>query len=77
MILVCLSGAKLGGFLSVMSMPCLCVCFSKNCFFFTGETYQQEVFSRRGQVADVRNQSTSVFSPTTLSEDGEDKQRPV
>ena len=28
-----LSGAKLGGFLSVLSMPCLCVCFSKNCFF--------------------------------------------
>ena len=24
---VCLSGAKLGGFLSVSSMPCVCVCF--------------------------------------------------
>ena len=28
-LLVCLSGAKLGGFLSVSSMPCLCVCFSQ------------------------------------------------
>ena len=28
-LLVCLSGAKLGGFLSVLSMPCLCVCFSQ------------------------------------------------
>ena len=26
---VCLSGAKLGGFLSVLSMPCLCVCFAQ------------------------------------------------
>ena len=28
-LLVCLSGAKLGGFLSVLSMLCLCVCFSQ------------------------------------------------
>ena len=75
-LLVCLSGAKLGGFLSVSSMPCMCVCFFQN-YFFTGETYQQDLFSRRGQVVDVRNRRTSVFSPTTLSEDGEDKQRPV
>ena len=27
------SGAKLGGFLSILSMPCLCVCFSKIVFF--------------------------------------------
>ena len=31
-LLVCLPGAKLGGFLSVLSMPCLCVCFSKIVF---------------------------------------------
>ena len=48
-LLVCLSGAKLGGFLSVSSM--LCVCVSRTYIFpFTGESYQQDVFSRRGQV---------------------------
>ena len=32
-LLVCLSGAKLEGFMSVLSMPCMCVCFSKTVFF--------------------------------------------
>ena len=75
-LLVCLSGAKLRGFLSVSCMPC--VCFPELMFFFSQvKLIPQDVFSRRGQVADVRNRRTSVFSPTTLSEDGEDKQRPV
>ena len=31
--------------------PALCVCFFRTCIFpFTGESYQQDVFSRREQV---------------------------
>ena len=45
---VCLSVAKLGGFLPVFSALCV---FSRTYIFpFTGESYQQDVFSRRGQV---------------------------
>ena len=43
-LLVCLSGAKLGGFLYVLSMPCMCVCFSEIVFLFTGETHPARRF---------------------------------
>ena len=48
-LLVCLSGAKLGGFLFVFS-ALFCVFSQTYIFPFTGEYYQQDVFSRRGQV---------------------------
>ena len=44
-LLVCLSGAKLGGFLSVLSMLCFFFCFPK-LLIYPGETYQQA--ERRG-----------------------------
>ena len=48
-LLDCLAVAKLGGFVSVF--PALCVCvFRTHIFPFTGESYQQDVFSRREQV---------------------------
>ena len=61
------------------SMLCaLCVpVFPRNIFLFSGDDFSERRKVRRGQVADVRNRKASVFSPTTLSEDGEDKQRPV
>ena len=49
-LLVCLSGAELRGFFSVSSMLCFFL-FSRTYIFpFTGESYQQDVFSSRGQV---------------------------
>ena len=49
-LLVCLSGAELRGFFSVSSMLCFFY-FSRTYIFpFTGESYQQDVFSRREQV---------------------------
>ena len=71
---VCLSVAKLGGFLSVLSALYV---FSRTFFFFSQVKLISKTFSRDADNADVRNRRTSVFSPTTLSEDGEDKQRPV
>ena len=56
----------------------LCVpVFPRNNFLFSGDDFSERREGRRGQVADVRNRRASVFSPTTLSENGEDKQRPV
>ena len=56
----------------------LCVpVFPRNIFLFSGDDFSERREGRRGQVADVRNRRASIFSPTTLSEDGEDKQRPV
>ena len=57
-LLVCLSGAKLGGFLSVLSTPCLCVCFSKIVFFsqvklisktFSRDADKSLMYATRGQ----------------------------
>ena len=56
----------------------LCVpVFPRNIFLFSGDDFSERREGRRGQVADVRNRRAGIFSPTTLSEDGEDKQRPA
>ena len=62
-LLVCLSGAKLGGFLFVFSA--LFFLFSRTYIFpFTGESYQQDVFSRREQVMyATRGQAFSRLLP--------------
>ena len=84
------SRAKLGGFLSVClgrswEASCLfrlcpvCVFVFPKLLICPGETYQQA--ERRGSWTPMKSlmhaTGGQVFSPTTLSEDGEDKQRPV
>ena len=51
-LLVCLSGAKLGGFLSVLSMLCFFFCFPK-LLIYPGETYQQA--ERRGSWTPIKS----------------------
>ena len=67
------SGEKLGGFLSVFylcSVYALCVFVFRNCFFSTCDHFSAKLKETRvldaDQVADVRNQRASIFSPITL-----------
>ena len=72
-LLVCLFGAKLGVFLSVFSALCV---FSRTYIFpFTGETYQRSCGSwTRIRSLMHATGAKAFFSPTTLSEDDENKQ---
>ena len=71
-LLVCLSGAELRGFFCVSSMLCFFSVFPILRFSF----HRGFLSARRCETrtSHVRNRRTSVSSPTTLSEDGEDKQ---
>ena len=83
-LLVCLSGAKLGGFLSVcLGRSCKASCLFRLCSVFSVfpnlySSFHRRILSARRfletRTSNVRNRRTSVFTPTTLSEDGEDKQ---